>query len=103
MRDCQSAADGLNRGLAAAQNDLVVCPHQDVYLPRGWPIRFERELRAAQAAFGPVGVIGVYGVRCRNGEVTRLGHVIDRDRLLKEEEKLPACVDTLDELLLAVH
>ena len=32
----------------------------------------------------------------------RAGHVVDRDRLLREPPELPAAVDTLDELLLAL-
>jgi SAM-dependent methyltransferase len=98
VRECRSAAEGLNRGVARARHDVVVCVHQDVYLPRDWPARFWQGYRAAQHRFGALGPVGVYGVR---GD-TRVGHVVDRDRLLREPESLPARVDTLDELLLAV-
>jgi hypothetical protein len=99
---CPSAADGLNRGLGQARHDLVVCVHQDVYLPDGWPQRLLRQYRRAERGLGPLGVAGVYGVALRGGRVGRAGHVVDRDRLLCEPEELPAGVDTLDELLLAV-
>src|SRR5262249_60558496 len=36
------------------------------------------------------------------GGVTGAGHVVDRDRLLKEPAPLPCAVEALDELLLAV-
>jgi SAM-dependent methyltransferase len=126
MRDCRSAAEGLNRGLARARHELVVCVHQDVYLPRGWPARLWQQYQRARELYGPIGVLGVYGVRCRGEEVVRVGRVVDRDRLLNdgcrsgepsrtsgaagaarlaaptEGSEFPAPVDTLDELLLAV-
>jgi SAM-dependent methyltransferase len=102
MRGCASAAEGLNRGLGRASNCLVVCVHQDVYLPRGWINRFWRAYDHARQEFGNIGVMGVYGVRSENGSRIRAGHVVDRDRLLQERDRLPVSVDTLDELLLAL-
>ena len=102
MRGCASAAEGLNRGINRANNSIVVCLHQDVYLPRGWTKRFWRRYDQARQEFGKIAVVGVYGARCQKGAVTRVGHVVDRDRLLREREPLPATVDTLDELLLAM-
>jgi SAM-dependent methyltransferase len=102
LRGCPSAADGLNQGLARARHRLVVGLHQDVYLPRGWPRRFLAQYRRAEQALGRVGVAGVYGVSLAGGKVVRAGHVVDRDRLLREPPALPAAVETLDELLLAL-
>jgi SAM-dependent methyltransferase len=98
----KSAADGLNDGLKQAKNEVVVCVHQDVYLPEGWVERFWQQYNLAHKHFSPVGVLGVYGVHRDNAFMSRAGHVIDRDHVLKEDEPLPACVDSLDELLLAV-
>jgi hypothetical protein len=47
-------------------------------------------------------VAGVYGVWLDKGVTRRAGHVVDRDRLLWEPEALPAAIETLDELLMAV-
>jgi hypothetical protein len=102
FRGCPSAADGLNRGLAQARHQLVVTLHQDVYLPRGWPARPLAQYRRAEPSLGPVGVAGVYGVSLAGASVVRAGQVVDRDRLLREPARLPAAVETLDELLLAV-
>ena len=99
---CTSAAEGYNPALARARHGLLVFLHQDVYLPQGWPQRFLRQYRQAEKTLGPIGVTGVYGVSHRDGAVARAGQVVDRDRLLREPERLPAVVDTLDELLLAV-
>lgn len=102
FRGCGSAAEGLNAALAVGRHRVVVCVHQDVYLPRGWVRRFWRSWREAEAQFGKVGVAGVYGVALREGAEVRAGHVVDRDRLLWQTPALPAAVDTLDELLLAI-
>jgi SAM-dependent methyltransferase len=102
LRGCGSAAEGLNRGLELARHRLVVCLHQDVYLPAGWARCFVQQWRLAEQRFGPVGVAGVYGVTRQGAAVARAGHVVDRDRLLRGKPALPTSVETLDELLLAV-
>jgi SAM-dependent methyltransferase len=102
FRGCRSAAEGLNRGLARATHAPVICLHQDVYLPEGWPERFWQQYREAERRFGRLGVVGIYGIAGGNGPAQRVGRVVDRDRLLCEPPPLPARVDTLDELLLAV-
>jgi hypothetical protein len=113
IRHAESAAGGLSMGIARARNDLVVCVHQDVFLPSGWDRLFVNQFRMAEAEFGPIGVAGVYGV----GEAIespidagpwhlaaeRIGWVYDRGRLLSEGPRLPVAVVTLDELLLVVR
>lgn len=101
MHNCPNAAAGLNAGLAQARHDWVICLHQDVYLPAGWPTRFWRQSRLAQERCGPVGVAGVFGARGSGDGRRLLGHVVHQDRPLNAGN-LPAVVDTLDELLLAV-
>ena len=88
LKNCPSAAAGLNIGLERAKHDWVVCVHQDVYLPEGWDRLLMNQLRQAEQWFGPIGVAGVYGV----GEVIspqsqeiplmadRIGWVVDRGR-----------------------
>jgi len=103
VRGAATAAEGLNRGLEQARHPWVVCVHQDVYLPRGWPARLLRQLRESEGRFGPVGVAGVYGAaQPALGPPRRVGHVVDREWLLCEPESLPARVATLDELLLVL-
>jgi len=110
VKNCAIATDGLNVGLDRAKHEWLVCVHQDVYLPRGWDRRLARQLREAERRFGPIGVAGVYGV----GEVIspqssgsslaaeRVGWVVDRGRVLRDGQELPARVAALDELLLVV-
>ena len=103
VKNCMSAADGLNLGLERAEGEFVVCVHQDVYLPAGWDRCLMQQLQEAERRFGPIGVAGVYGV----GEVIepedptqplavpndRLG-CLDRGRLLRDGPELPAkCCD----------
>src|SRR5262245_20283472 len=68
-----NAAEGLNGGLQRARNELVVCVHQDVFLPEDWDKHLIRQYRLAEKKFGPIGVTGVYGVgEVREAEDTRL-------------------------------
>jgi SAM-dependent methyltransferase len=105
VRGARSAAEGLNAGLARAKHDLVVLVHQDVYLPAGWPARFLAQWRLAESTCGPVGVAGVLGAfhdPAVPAGIHRAGHVLDRHVLLRPPGPLPAAVQGLDELLLAV-
>ena len=62
LRHPPNAATGLNAGLERAKHDIIVCVHQDVYLPRGWCQRLMQQYRLAEQTFGSIGVAGVYGV-----------------------------------------
>jgi hypothetical protein len=62
VEGCSSAASGLNAGLQYAKGELLVCVHQDVYLPEGWDRCLVQQFREAERRFGPIGVAGVYGV-----------------------------------------
>ncbi len=101
-RGMRSAADGFNKGLENATNDLVVLVHQDVYLPLDWDRRFTVQVTQAEQEFGPLGVLGTFGLRYRGGEPENLGCTVDRDRLL-DFGNLPAVVDGMDEVLLGVR
>jgi glycosyltransferase involved in cell wall biosynthesis len=108
VRNAPSAAEGLNSGLERAKHALVVCVHQDVYLPEGWDERLVSQYRLAQQTLGTVGVAGIYGVgEAKESPGTplsavRIGHVIDRGRTLHEGAALPVAASTLDELLLVL-
>ena len=111
VRNCPSAAAGLNIALKRAESEFVVCVHQGDYLPEGWDRCRMQQLREAGRRFGPIGVAGVYGV----GEVVvpedptqplgaeRIGWVNDRGRVLRDGPELPARVATLDEIVLVVR
>ena len=104
-RGCRNIADGLNAAVARAKNDWVVCVHQDVYLPEGWDRRLVQQLRDAEAKLVRVGVAGVIGAAHAGPVETHamsplVGWVVDRDRLLRGPETLPASAETLDELVL---
>jgi hypothetical protein len=111
IRNAPSAAAGLNAGIARASHDLVVCLHQDVFLPAGWDRLATNQYRLAEREVGPIGVAGVYGVgavRPYPGSTNafaaeRIGCVVDRGRTLSEGPALPAPVATLDELVLIVR
>lgn len=91
----------LDQHAAAAR--WVVWLHQDVRLPGHWIDGFRRGLAAAQARWPQLAVVGAYGVRGHGAQARRAGHLLDRGRDLHEAEPLPARVDSLDELLVAVR
>lgn len=98
-RGMTSAAEGLNRGLHDAEHDLVVLIQQDIYIPSWWPQRLWRQWELASADTPP-SLAGPFGVRYREGGREHVGHVVDRDYLLRMPRELPARVDGLDELVL---
>lgn len=100
-RGMTSAAEGLNRGLHEAEHDLVVFIQQDIYIPSWWPARLRRQWDLASADTAPL-LAGPFGVRYREGGREHVGHVVDRDYLLRMPRELPARVDGLDELALIV-
>jgi Glycosyltransferase like family len=108
VHDCPSAAHGLNVGIDRAKHAWIVGLHQDVVLPRGWDRIVLDQLAEAEKRFGPIGVAGVYGVGHviegpgRSLCAQRIGHVVDRGRILDDGPPLPARVAALDELLLIV-
>jgi SAM-dependent methyltransferase len=106
-RGCRSIADGLNAAVARAKHRWVVCAHQDVYLPEGWDRRLQQQLRQAEEKYGPLGVAGVIGTATEgpvppNGVAPLVGWAVDRDRVLRGPEPLPARAETLDELALVL-
>jgi hypothetical protein len=111
IKNCPSAADGLNIGIERAGNEWGVFLHQDVLLPPGWDGCVADQLQEAERRFGPIGVAGVYGVGeiITSGDLTeslaaeRIGWVVDRGRILQDGPELPAQVATLDELVLVVR
>lgn len=101
--NARNAAEALNAVLdSQPQQRWVVWVHQDVRLPMGWDTAFLASIQKAQDEWGPLGVVGVYGVAGAGVTALRAGHVIDRGKLLQEPLPLPCVVDSVDELLFAV-
>jgi hypothetical protein len=87
VEGCPGAAHGLNAGFTHAKHALLVCVHQDVYLPEGWDRSIVQQLREAERRFGPIGVTGVYGVGPvfeRGGPVADSGCRISGQRLFRQ-------------------
>ncbi len=104
----RSAAQGFNAAMtalqgAAATGTWLVWVHQDVFLPEDWDRRFCLALDAAMSKFPKLAVAGVYGLAGAAAAARRVGHVLDRGKLLHEDTAMPCLVDSLDELLFAVR
>lgn len=107
-----SAAHGFNATLKAEREksstgrrgtSWLVWVHQDVFLPQGWDLAFEKALVETQKAFSRLAVVGVYGLAGAGASARRAGNVLDRGKLLREPAHLPCRADSLDELLFAVQ
>jgi hypothetical protein len=79
------------------KHQVVIYVHHDVYLNES----FEKDLeKALERVPDDWGVLGVAGVKLIDGKKQFLGYVNDRGKVIGSPYKLPAEVDTLDEMLL---
>lgn len=74
-----------------------------MYLPKGWLSSFQQRIVEAEAQFGKLSVVGIYGVMNSTLGVVKAGNVIDREHPLRETTPMPQLVNSLDELLIAVR
>jgi hypothetical protein len=80
-----------------ADHDIYIYAHHDVFLPE----TFENDLyKALERVPDDWAVIGVAGVKLVDRKKEFKGYVNDRGKIIGSPWKLPAEVDTLDELLL---
>jgi hypothetical protein len=89
-----------NEGMAKTDAELLVCLHQDVFLPDGWENQAMASLRKLETSNW--GVLGVAGITLVERQRVLVGHILDRGMEFGSPENLPAQVDTLDELLLII-
>jgi hypothetical protein len=82
---------------AAIISPIVVYVHHDVFLPETFD---DDLLKALDRLPSNWGVLGVAGVKLVDGKKEIHGHILDRGKEWGSPWKLPAEVDTLDELLL---
>ncbi|MGI9102778.1 MAG: hypothetical protein ACR2IF_10090 [Terriglobales bacterium] len=100
QRGFQSAALAYADGIEKTANDLVVFAHLDTMYPVMWADRFMRKLAELEAAGEPVGVVGCIGI---TSDGRPAGHVYRHDREFFPVTSLPAEVETLDGLILAIR
>lgn len=96
MHQFTTAGAALNHGASGARHELVVFPHQDVYLHS-----IDRLVAAgAWLQDGGWSMLGASGVTS-NGEV--VGRLRDRTELIGRRASVPVEVETLDEVLFMVR
>ncbi len=101
QRGYRNIGKAYNDAMAKMDAETLVCLHQDVFLPDGW----EQQALAALTNMGTTnwGVLGVAGAKLVGRQAVNVGHALDRGVELVPPEKLPAPIDTLDELLLIIR
>jgi hypothetical protein len=97
-----SASLAYNSGLDEAQNDLVVCVHQDVYFPEGWFARLATLVEQWRPSGAPWGVLGCFG-SCRSvsGGVGRV--YTSGKGWHGKAVTAPERIETLDEIVLVLR
>lgn len=102
QKGCRSAGLAYNAGLSQCVHDLVICVHQDVYIPAGWDNVVGRSIAYLDRVDPEWAVLGVYGV---GGSKNQVGYVWSSglNKLYGGEFDLPAPVVSIDELLIILR
>lgn len=102
QRGYQSAGFAYNAGLSQCVNDLVICVHQDVYIPAGWENAVARNIAYLDSVDPEWAVLGIYGVTRSKAQ---MGYVWSSglNKLYGGEFDLPASVASIDELLIILR
>lgn len=100
----QLIVQGDYANVSKAYNDIkrTICyVHHDVFLPEQFYMQVQKGISYITSIDPNWGVIGVAGVKLINGKKENFGNILDRGKKWAYNlDKLPAEVDTLDELLL---
>jgi hypothetical protein len=91
-----SAAAALNHGIDKADNNIIVCCHQDVRFPPNWVDRLEQQIKIVGGGFGVLGTFGVDMAGCWAGNIDDPHH----NPLFGP---LPRMVQSLDEHCLIIR
>jgi len=100
-RGFASAGAAYNDAISTATNDIIVCMHQDIYLPDGWDEILTKSVVSLEKSGEKWGVLGCFGISLEGAPV---GHVYSNG--LKRElgsPQPPARVQSLDEIVLVVR
>lgn len=101
QRGYRNIGKAYNDAMAKMEAEILVCLHQDVFLPDCW----EDQAIASLAKLKTIkwGVLGVAGMRSMERRSVLVGHLLDQGTEIGSPENLPIQVDTLDELLLVIR
>jgi hypothetical protein len=102
QRGFTSAALAYNAGIDSTCSEILIFPHQDVYLPKGWLEKLRcwiSRLTNKDPAWGVIGVYGLNEFGYGTGHVYSSGLSSTLGRIFEE----PVQVSVLDELLLILR
>jgi hypothetical protein len=101
QRGYRNIGKAYNDAMAKMDAQLLVCLHQDVFLPDGWETQALASIKGLEKSNW--GVLGVAGAKWAERRRILLGHILDRGVEFGSAGNLPAQVDTLDEVLLIIR
>jgi len=102
-RNNTSASKAYNDGLAAADADIVIFAHQDVYFPRGWEKKLLLAIETLEKRGESWGVLGVIG---SNKKAKLVGGAWSNGlqwKIQSQKFDSPAPVRTFDEIVLILR
>jgi hypothetical protein len=101
QRNFPSASLAYNTAIESARNDLIICMHQDVYLPERWVQKLQKVVNFLEALGRRWGVLGCYGISLQGRPV---GHIFSNglNRELGGSHP-PVPVQSLDETVLVLR
>lgn len=96
-----SAAAAYNDAIERSSNDLIVCVHQDVFLPKEWTNNLRAALQRLSSIGPEWGVLGCCGMK-QDGR--RFGYIYTPgESVIGHPFPVPEPVQTLDELVLVLR
>jgi len=102
-RNYRSASKAYNEALDAANADIVIFAHQDVYFPRGWEKKLLLAIETLKKRGESWGVLGVIG---SNNEAKLVGGAWSNGlqwKIQSQKFDSPALVRTFDEIVLILR
>jgi|ERR1700722_2350339 len=102
QRGYRNIGKAYNDGMRKTDAEILVCLHQDVFLPDAWEDQMFASL--AKLETSNWGVLGVAGMRAVGRHTLLVGHLLGPGpQEIGSPDGLPAQVETLDELLLVIR
>ena len=101
-KEYPSASIAYNEGLDEAESDIVVCVHQDVYLPRDWEQKLFFTIRLLESRGQTWGALGVIGAD-KDGKCVGGAWSNGLQRKIVTKFASPAPVRSFDEIVLVLR
>jgi len=98
-----SAGSAYNAAIAKASSDVVVCTHQDVYLPAGWEQRLLDAIKDLELRGERWAVLGVWGIQADGAFAGRVWCSGGNREYVRPFAGQAVEVDSIDEIVIVIN